>query len=730
MSYLSSLAENLSGAAEVYEVPDDDLVGEVLIPAMSSAASVRVGAGFFGSMCLGQLAPGLSAFVATRTEPLRLLISPAVSAEDQQAIASALRQPEEVLEKSLSLLFESAALSPARVVQHTVDCLAYLIAANRLDLRVVLMPRGQYHKKLWLFSSGDDWLAVHGSGNATQRGLLVNGEQMTIDRSWCDGLTAEKRIKKLAAGWEGQWENRNPNSVTITARQSLRLLQELGSGALPTTSDFWEAWRLDQASGLAPDLPPGLRAVATHGLNIPFGMNWQSGRYSHQGQAVAAFRESGNRGILAVATGGGKTKTSLVAATLYQNEHQGTTVIVVLVPSTPLAQQWAEEIRAFGVQPFMPSKLLPERRRARLQELRAAVSLGLRRTEVLVVTNQLFALDDNVRNFIDSCGPKVRTMLIADEVHNLGVSSFLDNPPERFDARLGLSATPVRQYDPAGTARLFGFFGGEIFEFALSDAIQTGCLVPYNYHLHEVQLGDEEMDRYVDLTDKLRRAGFQADDDGFERKLDDKIKALLRERRSVLEHADEKLACLGDLLMATGPHNVGRTLIYASGKKPPPYAGRQIDAVNHLLNDLRISFHQFTSAETMQADSGRYLESFAAGDYQVLTAMKVLDEGIDLPQTDVAFLLSSSTVRREWVQRRGRILRTAPGKHSATLHDFLVLPPSLETAEGRAILRGELSRANEFASLAQNEFDPSGPRAAVISKYEDRLWVGGPHAVN
>ena len=587
-------------------------------------------------------------------------------------LASAVQQPEEVLERALTLLFESAVLSPARVVQHTVECLAYLIAANRLDLRIVLMPRGQYHKKIWLFDCGEDWLAVHGSGNATQRGLLVNGEQMTIDRSWCDGPTAERRIKKLVASWEAQWENRNSNSITITAQQSLQLLQQLGNGVLPTVSDFWEAWRLDQANGLAPDLPPGLRAAVSHRLNIPSEMNWQSGRYAHQGQAVTKFRENGGRGILAIATGGGKTKTSLIAATLYQNEHQGTTLIVVLVPSRPLAQQWADEIAEFGIQPFMPSKLPPERRRIRLQELRAAVSLGLRRTEVLVVTNQLFASDHSIRDFVSSCGSEVRTMLIADEVHNLGVTSFVDNPPERFDARLGLSATPMRQYDPTGTALLFSFFGGEIYEFALGDAIQAGCLVPYDYHLHEVKLNDEEMCRYIDLTEKLRKAGFQTDDDGIERNFDDRIKALLRDRRSVLEHADEKLACLRDVLVKTKPRNINKTLIYASGKKPPPYAERQIDAVNRLLNDLSVSFHQFTSAETVQADSGRFLSGFAAGDYQALTAMKVLDEGIDLPQTDVAFLLSSSTVRREWVQRRGRILRTAPGKNFATLHDQLL----------------------------------------------------------
>ena len=108
--------------------------------------------------------------------------------------------------------------------------------------------------------------------------------------------------------------------------------------------------------------------------------------------------------------------------------------------------------------------------------------------------------------------------------------------------------------------------------------------------------------------------------------------------------------------------------------------------------------------------------------------MKVLDEGVDIPQTDTAFILASSTVEREWVQRRGRLLRAAPGKRHATLHDFFVVPLDPDSREGRSVLRGELARAEAFASLALNEWDPEGPRLNVISVYDDIMYQGGPDA--
>lgn len=263
-----------------------------------------------------------------------------------------------------------------------------------------------------------------------------------------------------------------------------------------------------------------------------------------------------------------------------------------------------------------------------------------------------------------------------------------------------------------------------MFTFDLSDAIRAGCLVPYRYHLHEVALTEEEMDMYLDLTTRLRAAGFHVDDDGRTVMTTDAVEGLLRQRRAVLEQAASKLSALSDYLRAAGPSNISRTLIYASAKGSVVESVRQIEQVNALLTSLGIIYHQFTNAETARSDAERILDGFGAGDYQVLTAMKVLDEGIDIPQTDTALLLASTTVRREWVQRRGRILRRAPGKVRATVHDFLVVPPDLDSGVARSLLKGELARAEEFAGLAENEWDADGPRR-VISQYDAAIWTGG-----
>jgi len=316
----------------------------------------------------------------------------------------------------------------------------------------------------------------------------------------------------------------------------------------------------------------------------------------------------------------------------------------------------------------------------------------------------------------------VEVFLVGDEMHNLGAPTHFRSLPERANSRLGLSATPIRQYDPDGTDRLFEYFGPQVFTFGLEEAIRAGCLTPYQYFLHEVPMTDRELDKWTELTEELTRAGFKRDDDGQVIGLTKRGERLLRDRRAVLEQASAKPHVLRQLLEEKGPTSIQRCLVYASSKAVVLDQGRQIERVNEMLSDLGIISHQFTSAETSRHTAAKLLEAFGRGDYQVLTAMKVLDEGIDIPQTDTAFILASSAVQREWVQRRGRILRRAPGKSMASVHDFIVVPPEPDSEEGASILRGELRRAEEFAALAENEWDSDGPRS-IISKLEAHTWV-------
>ena len=406
-----------------------------------------------------------------------------------------------------------------------------------------------------------------------------------------------------------------------------------------------------------------------------------------------------------------------MAATRLQNEEESPLLVLILVPTDPLVDQWAAETQRFGVKPYVIGRIAAPDRIAELHGIVTGLIRGVVKSEVLICSNQLFVTSGPLRDFFRTLPGELRSLLIADEVHNLGTASFLGSPPEEFSSRMGLSATPLRQYDVEGSDGLLEFFGPIIFEFDLGEAIRAKCLTPYNYRLHEVHLSDDEMDEWKRISEQLRKRGFVGQDEGQTAGLDDAVQRLLEARRSILEHAEGKIEVLCKVLQETPPSDVRFTLIYTSAKRDPLGRTKQITQVNRLLNDLGVISHQLTYSETGGPKARKILQDFANGTYQALTCMKVLDEGLDVPATRSAFILASSTVRREWVQRRGRVLRAAPGKSVAEIHDFFVVPPDPNSVEGHKILRAELQRADDFARLAENAWDNDGPRT-VTEKYE------------
>ena len=442
-----------------YEIPAQDLVGEVLVPAMRTCEEVRIEAGFFSSRCLAQIAPGLAAFVNDTKGILQLMVSPEISEEDQEAIRRGVTDKQIVLEQAMDRLFESARLSESAIERHAVETLAFLVASGRLEMRVVLMSRGMYHKKIWLFRSADQWLAVHGSGNATERGLLVNGEQMSVDRAWMDGPRSAERVNMFLDRWSRRWDNQDASSLTVDVARSLNVLRGHSRLTPPTIDDFWEAWRQDRDAGLEPDLPHGYTTEPIdHRLRVPDWLEWRDGMFAHQGPAVDAIIGQAG-GILSIATGGGKTKTALIASTEFQSIHDGHLCVVILVPSRPLIRQWASDVRDFNMEPVVLTGMNQVKRLEELDRLSIAFGTSQPRTEVLLMTNALFNRRDSaVRSWLEGLPDSVSRVLIADEVHNLGSASFIDNQPEFFEHRIGLSATPIRQYDPDGTDKLFDFF--------------------------------------------------------------------------------------------------------------------------------------------------------------------------------------------------------------------------------------------------------------------------------
>jgi superfamily II DNA or RNA helicase len=684
----------------MYFIPRENVVDEVLIPALKSARSVDCMAGFFSSHSFAEIAPGLATFLARSAEPLRLIISPYLSPDDQEAMRLGVSNPETVASAAILDAIPSA----GDLANHTLRCLAWLIRANRLEIRIALIRGALFHPKVWIFKCDSDRAALHGSSNMTRDGLTRNREQVTLSRSWC-GAESVFHIDRLQKEFEEIWSGDDADCVIVDLPRAIRekLLREFSGGQAPTEADCRKLWR--KAHGL-PEMEPGEATDFIQSLAIPDSIEYRSGPYGHQGRAVDAWKQSGWRGILEMATGSGKTISAMIGASLLQQEVDSL-FIVIAAPYRPLIEQWCGEVEPFGVRPANLTLLSGSAARdGKVRELGRKLRMGLSKTEVVLVSTDTLCTADFIGSVM---AVRAKKLLIADECHNLGAAGFVSNPPECFDFRLGLSATPIRQYDEEGTEALFEYFGPVCFQFTLEDAIGV-CLTPYDYHIHFVELSRSEMDEWVRLSDEISKLAWKLETKAKDSHLDN----LLRQRRLVLETAAAKLATLKLLLSSECDDTLGFTLIYATDKDPA-----QLERVNAILQEKGILFRQLTYEETVdRKKTAEILSAFQAGEIKVLTAKRVLDEGVNIPQIKRAYILASTTVRRQWIQRRGRLLRTCRqiGKTHAEIHDFVALPPggtgSLDS-DARRIVKSELDRVWEFTRLCRNGADDQGPYQAV-----------------
>ena len=278
----------------------------------------------------------------------------------------------------------------------------------------------------------------------------------------------------------------------------------------------------------------------------------------------------------------------------------------------------------------------------------------------------------------------------------------------------------MRQYDPDGTERIFEFFGPPVYEFGLDRAIGF-CLVPYDYHVHAATLDADEMDEFTELTRKIGAAMAGAENYKATDREREALNGLLLKRRRIVETAEAKIPLLRAVLKRRGPRKVKQTLVYASAKKP-----EQFDRIAQVLTELGLRWAPVTQDTTANRSKlERTLEAFRTGGLQVLLAKKVLDEGVDMPSIREAYIVASSTVAREWVQRRGRVLRRHPGKEYAVVHDFLALPAAATVRMGdqplKRLVRRELERALAFARHARNADGVQGG-LAWIERIREAYW--------
>lgn len=684
----------------IYFLPDDEFIDDVLVEGLRRANAFDCMVGFFDSGAMADLAPGLASYLGRPTAPVRLVISPNVSAADFEALREGSSNPKDLIEARLIDVIGSTEMTDDALANHTLLCLAYLLSCKRLTVRVALAPRGLFHPKVWLLTEAANVLAAHGSSNLTAPGISGNIEQLAVDRSW--GGTREQEVvtdlvEFFSSLWSGTGSERYP-PVTVydlPDAVSLEILKHAPRDP-PNERDFEVARRKGVRPRKRPDEP-----LPTQALRVPPGLVLDSGPFAHQGAAISAWESAARRGILAMATGSGKTVTALAAASTLASELPQGLLVVIAAPQLPLLAMWEDEVRGFGVWPI---SLAHGTARTKFKKVEAAIrrlDLGVSQIEALIATHDML-VDKRFQDVVTQA--RVPRLLIGDEVHRLGRPEFLERPPDCFEYRLGLSATPERQYDPEGTEALEQYFGPQVFEFGLDQAIGV-CLVPFDYFVHLVELETSELGEWRQITEKIRKLLKFADRQDSD--VQERLQLLLIRRRRILELARQKVPAFDAELGAVG-HSISRTLAYATDKDP-----NQLVRMHRVIQSRGLTYHQVTAAETATGRlAQKIIEEFRRGQLQMLTAKRVLDEGINVPAIRSAYVLASTTVRRQWVQRLGRVLRLDPatGKDHAEYHDFVALPAPDDGRDddARKMISAELDRIRFFGEHARNDADAKG----------------------
>ncbi|WP_234552426.1 DEAD/DEAH box helicase family protein [Rhodococcus qingshengii] len=692
-----------------YRSDSHSVVSDFYVPILEQSVTYSRAVGYFTGTSMKMLARGIDR-IAQRGGTIRIIASPHLTVSDIEEIDRGYDRRRIVERAACREL--SADLDPT--ILDGLSVVGSLIAAGKLDIKLAFVkgPRtiGIYHEKMGIVRDEyGDLVAFTGSSNETLGGLVNNFESIEVYRGWISGdgpraLRLESDFEEL---WANVTENLDVEEFPDVARD--RLIQIASERQVTSISpqDDPRAGESDHFS-------------EARQLRIPESLEPRD----YQRDAVNRWLGQRGRGILKMATGTGKTKTALFAATRIaevENRNERPLILLIVVPLLSLVDQWTADIREFGVQPIAvyedSKKWIPQVE----GELRVA-KLGLRPVVIMVATNRSFS-GSRFQSILGRINQPM--MLIADEAHNLGSPAYRDLLPEMATYRLGLSATPERWLDDTGTDALVDYFGPIAFELGLKEAIEDlGALCRYYYYPRIVELTTDENQRYADLTSKIGKA-YAAGEAVGDPDSDSPLGALLRKRAAVLGHAQAKIDALRrDLEKRT---DQWFQLVYCAEGNAPADAGdppgpNQLSEVAELIgNSMRMQAHAFTS-ETRRPLRKELLSRFASGDdLQVLIAMRCLDEGVDIPDARIGYLLASSSNPRQFIQRRGRILRRAPGKDTAIVIDYIAVPPSSEPINfdtERNLMIRELVRVNEFAKIAENYSESLEVLRPLKERYE------------
>lgn len=689
----------------------DNIVNDFYIPILKEAVIYKRAVGFFSSSALSEISRGISELIRNGGK-IELIASPRLSEEDVRAIELGYKMRSEVIENALMRELNDP---NTRQEGERLNYLAYLIANNKLEIKIAILKSrnkmGIYHEKLGIVEDNNgDKIVFTGSLNETANAMLVNYESIDVFSSWDDSNRVLDKVQAFNSIWA---DDEAGLEVVEFPNVTKEIIEKYKKSNLDLNIDR-EIYNLGNfekdfiKEDGEPYIPPNVKL------------------YDYQLAAIMKWKENNFCGIFDMATGTGKTFTGIggIIELLKNVNHR--LAVVIVCPYTHLVNQWVDDLRVFNIKPIVAFSESKDRKyKIKIKDAIIDYNVGVQDFFCLITTNGTYRTEGIQEQLL-----KIRdnALIVVDEAHNFGAEGLKTKLLENFTYRLALSATLERHRDITGTEYLYSYFGKKCIEYSLERAINEGKLTQYYYYPIVVNLSSEELERYKIITRDIGKNVIKMRSGKI--KLNKRGEMLALERSRLVAGAMNKIDKLKNSIYDY--KNDSHLLVYCGAtnvidNNEDVEVIRQIDCVTRMLrDDLKIKVAQFTSRENND-ERDLIKEKYEEGiDIQALVAIKCLDEGVNIPKIKTAFILASTTNPKEYIQRRGRVLRLSEGKEFSEIYDFVTLPREIESVRSltldevqmdKSLIKNELKRIFEFKRIALNSAESDDLIEKIMEAY-------------
>jgi len=706
----------------VYSTGENEPV-EFFFNALLESTQFDLGLGFFSSSGINVLNAGFAHFIYNGGK-MRVIINDILFKNDKKAIEEGINKPasyfEDVIIDNIKILSDTLSIQN----RHFYRCLSFLISQRRIEFLATVpinKKSGIAHNKYGIFTDKkNNKVVFNGSVNFSRNALLNNIESISCYKSWSDEINEKERLEYFESVFNKTWNGRYNNIRIIPIQQVKTYIQN----EFPV-NDIQQLV-LDEKEIISRN--PNLVRIINkfNSINTPLkeepSFPFSSKPRDYQIQAYKNWLNNDFQGIFAMATGTGKTITSLNCV-LEEYQKKGSYRVLVLVPTLALVDQWRTEISSFNFKNIIEVSGRTKWKKE-LTKIKNDYSWNIVHNCFIIATYVSFT-DILFQKLINLLGTDI--ILIADEAHNIGALKVKNAfKTLKLNKRIALSATPKRAYDPEGTIEIEKFFNDRppyCYTFSMKEAIEKEFLANYFYYPRLVELTEDELVNYINISKKLLKY-YDSNTTGFRKCIE--VEKLLLLRKHIIHKAKNKLILFQEIIQEI---NKQRELKYCFVYVPEGYGTKEnTETFSYIEEFTKILFEispKTTSNTFIGEDSNRQdkLKGFSDGKIDVLLAMKCLDEGVDIPRAEIGIFASSTGNPRQFIQRRGRLLRKSPEKHFAYIYDMIVTPTSLLSADSefynieRSLLRNELTRVAYFASISLNFYESKDTLKNISNNY-------------